>query len=148
MSLPRRLGLERGKSAREAMDVVCSLLDRHGQGGNCFESRYRFTYHNSFIVADRSEAWILETAGPHWAAEQIKCMCCQSKVNALKLYPLGYWHFYLSKDNSLLSTIWIISIQKWMLQIPKSHLLEIKRSCLHNRRKTWSESLPNIQLHF
>ena len=107
MSLARRLGLERGKSAREAMDVICSLLDRHGQGGNCSESRNQFTYHNSFLVADRSEAWILETAGPHWAAEQIKCMCCRSKVNALKLFPLGYWDYSLSEHNGPLSTIWI-----------------------------------------
>ena len=72
-----RLGLERGKSAKEAMDVITNLLDRHGQGGNCSESRSSFTYHNSFLIADQSEAWILETAGPHWGAEQIKCMCCR-----------------------------------------------------------------------
>ena len=71
------------------MDVICNLLDRHGQGGNCFESRSRFTYHNSYVIVDGSEAWILETAGPHWAAEQIKCMCCGCLVNIVKRFPLG-----------------------------------------------------------
>ena len=76
MYLVHRLGLERGTSAREAMELIANLLHKHGQGGNCNESRYSFMYYNSFLIADQSEAWILEMAGPHWATEQIKCMCC------------------------------------------------------------------------
>jgi len=68
-----RLGLERADSAKGALDVITSLLEEHGQGGRCFEPEHlsSVVYHNSFLIADRSEAWVLETAGKHWAAEKI-----------------------------------------------------------------------------
>lgn len=67
-----RLSLERGKTAREAMDVTTKLLETHGQGGPCSEDNPRMTYHNSFLFADRKEAWVLETAGEHWVAQKIE----------------------------------------------------------------------------
>ncbi|XP_066431922.1 secernin-3 isoform X2 [Eleutherodactylus coqui] len=66
-----RLGLERAATAEGALDVIVGLLDKYGQGGNCMESAMPFAYHNSFLLADRKEAWILETAGQYWAAEKI-----------------------------------------------------------------------------
>uniref|UniRef100_A0A8C5QP52 Secernin 3 n=1 Tax=Leptobrachium leishanense TaxID=445787 RepID=A0A8C5QP52_9ANUR len=67
-----RLGLERGNTAESALDVIVSLLEKYGQGGNCNEDSAPFTYHNGFLIADRKEAWILETAGPYWAAEKVE----------------------------------------------------------------------------
>ena len=69
-----RLGLERGSTAKESLDVIISLLTKYGQGGTCVEGG-QWSYHNSFLIADRSEAWVLETAGnKYWAAEKVTGM--------------------------------------------------------------------------
>lgn len=62
-----RLGLERARTAREAVDVIGTLIEQYGQGGSCEADHYR-TYQNSFIIADASSAWLLETAGHRWVA--------------------------------------------------------------------------------
>jgi len=66
-----RLALERTKSSREALDFIISLIEEYGQGGNG-NYEHKLLYHNSFIIADKSEAWVLETAGNHWVAKQVK----------------------------------------------------------------------------
>lgn len=66
-----RLALERATSARDAVEVMVALLEEHGQSGPCSHEHPRFTYHNSFLVADRNEAVVLETAGRHWATEEV-----------------------------------------------------------------------------
>ncbi len=48
-----------------------TLLERHGQGGNCGFA-HKLYYHNSFLIADPHDAWVFETAGRHWAARQIQ----------------------------------------------------------------------------
>ena len=65
-----RLGLERGRSAAEALAVITDLIEAHGQGGSG-HVHVDWPYHNSFLVADPKEAWILETSGRHWAARPV-----------------------------------------------------------------------------
>lgn len=36
------------------------------------EDQCEFTYHNSFLISDRKEAWLLETSGKYWAAERVE----------------------------------------------------------------------------
>ncbi len=66
-----RLGLERAKTARDALYVMTKLLEEHGQSGNCGFT-HSFYYHNSFIIADPHDAWVLETVDRQWAAEQVR----------------------------------------------------------------------------
>ncbi len=66
-----RLALERTSSAEEALDLIVELLQTYGQGGN-HGFAHGLYYHNSFLIADRENAWVLETAGKHWAAEKVK----------------------------------------------------------------------------
>jgi secernin len=66
-----RLALERAATAAEALDVIITLLERHGQGGSCGHLAPRF-YHNSFIIADPTEAFVLETMRRQWLVEGVK----------------------------------------------------------------------------
>jgi len=66
-----RLALERSRTAYEALHTITQLLEAYGQGGSCGFT-HPFYYHNSFILADPQDAWVLETAGRHWVAEKVK----------------------------------------------------------------------------
>ena len=63
-----RLGLERAGTASEAVELMTSLIEEHGQGGSG-HVHLDWPYHNAFLVADPHAAWILETSGRHWAAK-------------------------------------------------------------------------------
>jgi secernin len=65
-----RLGLERGRTAAEAVEVMTALITRHGQGKFKNAEGVR-TYDNGYIVADPREAYIVETAGHEWAVKKI-----------------------------------------------------------------------------
>ena len=66
-----RLALERATTADAAVETMVALLEEHGQSGRCSAEHPKFTYHNSFLVADRDGAVVLETAGRHWATERV-----------------------------------------------------------------------------
>ncbi|GAB1601063.1 secernin-1-like [Argonauta hians] len=71
-----RLTLERSKCSREAVDVLTSLLSRHGQGGpyseiSPFTHPCKHCY--SFLITDGSDVWVVESAGNgyFWAAAKV-----------------------------------------------------------------------------
>lgn len=64
-----RLGLERSKNAKEALDVIIKLLDKYNQGGNCGYD-HSFYYDNSFLIMDHDNLYVLETYGKEWAYQK------------------------------------------------------------------------------
>jgi secernin len=68
-----RLGLERGDSAQAALEVMTALLEEHGQWGSGTRGDDRATtaYDNSYLIADPSQIWVLETTGRRWAAKRV-----------------------------------------------------------------------------
>ncbi len=66
-----RLGLERARSAAEAVTVITGLIEAHGQGGIADRDEAK-AYYSSFLLADPSEAWALETSSRSWAARRIE----------------------------------------------------------------------------
>ncbi len=67
-----RLALERADTSQKALEIILELLADFGQGGPCGFEDKKLTYHNSFIIADSSEAWVLETAGHLWVAKKVQ----------------------------------------------------------------------------
>ncbi len=66
-----RAALERAVTPREAVQVIVDLLEGFGQGGNCTFGEELY-YHNSFIIANADDAWVLETIDRQWAARQVR----------------------------------------------------------------------------
>ncbi|NKB69896.1 MAG: hypothetical protein GKR89_22720 [Candidatus Latescibacteria bacterium] len=64
-----RLGLERGRTAAQAVEVMTALIAQFGQGKFANQAGVR-TYDNGYIIADPTEAFVLETAGHDWAVKR------------------------------------------------------------------------------
>ncbi|MBV6493473.1 MAG: hypothetical protein LDLANPLL_01496 [Turneriella sp.] len=67
-----RLALERKKTAEAALELITELTEQYGQdacGG--YKDKNMF-YSNSYIITDKKDAWVLETAGKQWAAVKVK----------------------------------------------------------------------------
>ncbi len=98
-----RLALERAESAGDACAVMAGLLGEHGQGGGCGHESKRFTYHNSFLIADPHEAYVFETAGRQWATERVRGT--RSISNGLTI-P-GFAERYSDRIKTHISGCWI-----------------------------------------
>ena len=78
-----RLGLERASTAAAAVDVIVELLEEFGQGGNCVQDGHLY-YHNSFLIADPLDSWVLETIDKHWFARQVNPLYSISNLLSLE----------------------------------------------------------------
>lgn len=75
-----RLALERSATAKEALECIIGLLEKYGQGGNCgFD--HEFLYDNSFLIMDRTEIYILETAGKEWVFKKVEQAAISNRLS-------------------------------------------------------------------
>jgi secernin len=78
-----RLALERSRSAKQALETIIELLTKYGQGGNC-GYRQKSVYMNSFLIADRQEAYVLETVKSWWARKRVNDFWSISNIISLE----------------------------------------------------------------
>jgi len=65
-----RLSLERAASARQGLEVLCEMIERHGQSATQAD--------HIFLLADPREAFVVEATGSHWAVlecQQTRAVC-------------------------------------------------------------------------
>jgi secernin len=69
-----RLTLERAPDAAAGVAILTELLEQYDQGGGCFDPAVigRKPYWSSFLLADPEEAWVVETSGDEWMADQVE----------------------------------------------------------------------------
>jgi len=78
-----RIGLERSRTAGEAVEVMTEIITRYGQGvfkGGAIAGNYD----NGYLVADPREAYVIETAGHQWAVKRVEKTIGISNVYSLE----------------------------------------------------------------
>jgi len=78
-----RLGLERSRTAAEAVTVMTALISEFGQGKFANNASVR-TYDNGYLIADPHEAYVLETAGHEWAVKRVQTTLGISNVYSVE----------------------------------------------------------------
>jgi hypothetical protein len=86
-----RLGLERATSAAAWIDVVTTFLERYGQGGSGHHGVDR-PYWSSFLVADATSAFVLETSGRTWEAEAVERTRAISNRTTIPSFDAAHRH--------------------------------------------------------
>jgi secernin len=66
-----RSALEQSATAEGAVNFIAHSVEERPQGGNG-AYKGKLVYHNSYLVADFEDAWIVETAGRRWAARRLR----------------------------------------------------------------------------
>ena len=77
-----RLGLERSKSAEEAVDIIAGLTSEFGQGKFSNSAGVR-TYDNIFLIGDPTSAYVVECVGHDWAVKQVENVTSISNISQI-----------------------------------------------------------------
>ena len=77
-----RIGLERSRSAQEAVDVITGLVSEFGQGKFANSDGVR-TYDNIYLIADPTSAYVVECVGYEWAVSRVKSLRSISNVSQI-----------------------------------------------------------------
>ena len=77
-----RLALERARTAGEAVEAITGLVSRYGQGKFDNNEGVR-TYDNIYLVADPSEAYVVEAVCHEWAVKRVNGFGSISNVGTL-----------------------------------------------------------------
>jgi dipeptidase len=67
-----RLALERCTTAGEAVQLITRLLETYGQDACGGYRNKDFFYSNSFLIADPTESYVLETSGKDWVYKKVE----------------------------------------------------------------------------
>lgn len=90
-----RLGLERAVTAADAVTVVTDLLERYGQGGTGHDPAGHGgakAYWSSFLVADATSAFVIETSGRLFAVEAVERTRAISNRTTIRAFDAAHRH--------------------------------------------------------
>ena len=65
-----RIAAERSINAKSAAEILGQLVEEFGQGGNT-QMMGNFAFDSGLLVADTSEAYVINCAGKQWAAKKV-----------------------------------------------------------------------------
>ena len=90
-----RLALERATTALGAVEVLCGLIEEYGQGGSGHDTRGggpRRPYWSSFLIADPTDAWVVETSGTKVSRLQVLSTWAISNRTTIPEFDAAYRH--------------------------------------------------------
>lgn len=90
-----RLALERASTAHDAVRVIETLVAEHGQGGSGHDTSgglARRPYWSSFLVADPTDAWVVETSGNEVASMRVDDTWAISNRTTIPWFDAAHRH--------------------------------------------------------
>jgi secernin len=86
-----RLALERATTATDAVTTITDAIERWGQGGSGHDGAAR-PYWSSFLLADPTSAWLVETSGREIAALAVERSWATSNRTTIPAFDATHRH--------------------------------------------------------